>query len=147
MESWKHIAEKNIRDDLIQIFLFINKEIETQTAHHHTCYCSQDSWFSIWCTHPVSDENRNTAARLVWRNGNLNVIQWRKKSHPLYILKSNRKTQILKLFLNKILSMDFIQYWYILWPWGIFEYLFVIVKYCIWIMYNKMLSKLPLNNV
>lgn len=147
MESWKYIAEKNIRDDLIQIFLFINKEIETQTAHHHTCYCSQDSWFSIWCTYPVSDENRNTAARLVWRNGNLNVIQWRKKSHPLYILKSNRKTQILKLFLNKVLWMNFIQYWYILWPWGIFEYLFVIVKYCIWIMYNKMLSKLLLNNV
>lgn len=44
MESRKYIAGKGIRDDLIQTFHFIYKEIETQTVRHHTahCYHSQD---------------------------------------------------------------------------------------------------------
>lgn len=62
----------------------------------------------------------------------------KEKSRQIYIYKSNRKTLIFKLFLNKILWMNFIQYWYIFWQWDILEYLFVIVKNCIWIMYNKM---------
>lgn len=44
MESRKYIAGKGIRDDLIQTFHFIYKEVETQTVRRHMahCYHSQD---------------------------------------------------------------------------------------------------------